>query len=179
MKRFATVTIIALATLAVTPALAGLWEDVYRGLQIATIPAGNTGGNRFGRLAIVQNEVGEGYRLELDRRFGVDSFGRPEVYEFGNYELEMSGALQSTLSYTTKGLLTANAELLMSDLSYEFRGKTGAQDATLSGTLNMSGDLEINQLGFYTLNFDLQNNPSGVVVGWFGGGLPGWIAGGL
>ena len=164
MQRLATATFIALIVLTTAPAQAGLWQDVYRGLEIATIPAGNTGGNRFGRLAIVQNEVGEGYRLELDRRFGVDSLGRPEVYDFGNYELEMSGALQASMSYTTKGLLTANAEILMNSLSYEFRGETGVQDLSLSGTLNMDSDLQINELGFYTLNVDIQNNPSELLV---------------
>ena len=165
MKRLRTAIIVALtAVLTSTPALASLWEDVYRGLEILTVPAGNTGGNRFGRLAIRQNEFGEGYRLELDRRFGVDTFGRPEVYEFGNYELQLSGSLQSTLSYTSKGLLTGNAEFLTNALSYELRGKTGAQDVTLSGVLDVAGEMEINQLGFYTLDFDLSNNPSGLLL---------------
>jgi hypothetical protein len=160
----------AVAWLCATPTFAGLFEDVYRGLEIFTTPASTRTGARTGQLRIMPNEFGQGYRLELDRSFGPDNRGQPEVFDFGNFELELSGAVQSTLQYTRRGILTGNAEVLARDLTYSLRGKSGGQDLELSGTLNVDQELEINRLGFYSLQLDVNNIESaltaeGIAVG--------------
>lgn len=157
-----------------TPALGGLFEDLYRGLDIFATPSGSplqglpgggrANGARFGRLRIVPNEFGQGFRLELDRTFGVDSRGRPETFDFGNFELQISGPVQSTLQFTRRGILTGNAEVFANNLAYSLRGKSGGQDIELRGLLNISQQLEVNRLGFYSLNLQIDNTNSSLVA---------------
>jgi hypothetical protein len=156
------------------PALGGLWEDLYRGLDIYATPTGypvqvapgggQVNGNRFGRLRVVPNELGEGYRLELDRNFGVDTRGRPEVYDLGNFELQLSGATQATLGFTRRGILTGNADIFAGNLNYALRGKSGGQDFELTGLLNVANRLEVNRLGFYTLQLEINNTNSSLTA---------------
>ncbi len=146
---------------------ASIWEDLYFGLGVLATPSGTpvtaaTGGGqqngeRFGRLRIVPNQPGNGYDLEFDRTFGLDSRGRPEVLDLGSFELQLSGATQATLGITTTPIPTLSAQVLAGNLNYSVRGKSGAQDATLSGTLNASQNFEVNQLGFYTLSLQVEN----------------------
>lgn len=149
-----------LAGLVVLPASADIWEDVYRGLQIATIPVAQRGGERFGRVGILPNRLGDGYRLEFDRNFGLNNLGRPEVYDLGNLELELRGSIQGTFGFTRRGIPTANGDLTATNLTYALRGKTGAQDLTLEGTLNLNQQIEVNPLGFYTVDIDVNNTAS-------------------
>jgi len=149
--------VLAASLLLSSPALAGLFEDIYRGLGVFTTPVEAVGGNRFGRLAIVPNRLGRGYRVEVDRSFGADSRGRPEVYDLGNYELQLSGDVQATFGFTRRGLMAGNADIFANNLNYALRAKSGAQDAALTGTLNVGGQMEVNQLGFYTLNLEIDN----------------------
>lgn len=145
------------------PALGGLFEDLYRGLEIYTTPAGSRTGARNGRLVIRPNEFGEGYRLEVDRSFGADNTGRPEVFDFGNYELQLSGSTQATFAFTSEGILTGNADIFANNLNYALRAKSGGQDIALAGTLNVSQQLEVNRLGFYTLQLQISNTNSNLV----------------
>lgn len=152
------------------PALGGFWEDLYRGFDIYATPSGfptqavagggRANGARFGRLRIVPNEFGQGYRLELDRTFGVDTRGRIEAFDLGNFELLLSGATQATLQFTRRGILTGNADVFANNLNYALRGKSGGQDFELRGTLNVSQQLEVNRLGFYSLNLEISNTNS-------------------
>lgn len=180
--RRSTILNIVVGTGLVASAHAGLWETVYRGLDIVTTPSGGplqqTGngtlvnGQRAGRLRIVPNGViGDGYRLEMDRSFGVDSSGRPEVFRFGPYgDLTLSGSTSTTASYNRMGkLLFGEANFGVSNMNYELGTKIGVQDATLTGTLNVTNTLTLNTLGFYTLNVNVANTNSqleldGVVV---------------
>ncbi|MBI5866368.1 MAG: PEP-CTERM sorting domain-containing protein [Planctomycetes bacterium] len=155
-------------------AFAGLWDNIYTGLDYLVTPSGSpinvdgngfrTNGARAGRLRIVPNRLGQGYRLELDRSFGPDSAGRPETFNLGNAELTLSGSIDSTLGFTSRLLPTGSAQSSLNGLGYELRSKTGAQDFTLIGTLNGSQDLEINPLGFYTLSLNVSNANSEVRV---------------
>lgn len=166
--RFAGLIVTALA--AGSPAVAGLWDNIYQGLDYLATPSGapinisgdgfQSNGARSGRLRILPNAAGQGYRLEFDRVFGQDSSGRPEVLDVGPYELELSGAISSTLGVTTRFLPTGNADIGLSNLNYELRGKSGAQDVTLRGTLNGGEALEVNPLGFYSLALTLNNTNS-------------------
>lgn len=175
--RFAGILIVTL--LSAGQASAGLWENIYQGLGYFATPSGSpvnfigdgfvANGQRAGRLRIVPNRAGQGYRLELDRVFGTDGSGRPEILDLGPYELELSGAVSSTLGYTTRHLPTGNADFAFTDLNYELRGKSGAQDVTLRGTLNGGQNVEINPLGFYTVALAVSNTNSqieldGVIV---------------
>lgn len=155
-------------------AFAGLWDNIYQGLDYFVTPVGSpinvdgngfrTNGSRAGRLRIVPNALGQGYRLEMDRVFGGDNSGRPEVFDLGNFELELSGSSSTTLSFTSRLLPTGNAQTSLANLSYVVRGKNGAQDMEIQGTLNGSSNLEINPLGFYTYSLDLSNSDSQVSV---------------
>lgn len=166
--------LVAASSLCATPALGGLFEDLYGGLDILATPSGSpiTGapgggranGNRFGRLRIVPNEFGQGYRLELDRTFGLDTRGRPEVFDFGNYELQLSGGIQSTLQFTGRGIPTGSADLFVNNLTYALRGKSGGQDVQLIGRLRVGQQLEVNQLGFYSLLLEVNNIESALMA---------------
>lgn len=156
--------LVTMGLLCSAPASGGLFEDIYRGLEIFTTPVGGPSGARRGRLVITPNELGRGYRLELDRTFGRDSSGRPETYDLGNFELTVFGSVQSTLEFTRRGILTGNAEIRTNNLSYSLSGKSGAQDFELSGQLNVSQDLEINKLGFYTLQLEINNAASQLIT---------------
>lgn len=165
---------------AVPLAAAGLYEDIFHGLDYVVTPLGSPtfasgdggaqNGARSGRLRIVPNRLGQGYRLEMDRSFGVDTLGRPEVYDVGPYELQLSGSMQATAGFTTRFMLIGNTDVSFSNLNYTLREKSGAQDATVTGTLNGVQQMEVNRLGFYTLRLDLSNSNSalnldGVAVG--------------
>jgi hypothetical protein len=166
--------LVAAAALLTTPASAGLFEDLYQGLDILATPTGFpvsvgsagglVNGNRFGRLRIVPNELGDGYRLELDRTFGADTRGRPEVFDLGNFELELSGPTQATLGFTRRGILTGNADVFANNLGYSLRGKSGGQDIELTGRLRVNNQLEVNQLGFYTLTLEVNNTDSALIA---------------
>ncbi len=148
----------------------GLFQDIYRGLEIMATPSGGplassfdgtrVNGQRLGRLRIVPDDVGRGHRLEFDRTFGTDSRGRPEIIDLGMYELQLAGAVQSTLSYTNRGWLIGNGTFLANNLNYSLRTKSGLQDVELFGRLNSSTSLEIDEFGFYRLNMDIGNSNS-------------------
>lgn len=176
MRRSAILNILV-GTGLVATAHAGLWETVYRGLDIVTTPSGGplqqTGngtlvnGQRAGRLRIVPNGViGDGYRLEMDRSFGADSSGRPEVFRFGPYgDLTLAGSTSATAAYNRMGkLFFGEATFGVSNMNYELGTKLGAQDATLTGTLNVTNTLTVNTLGFYTLNVNVNNSNSQLVL---------------
>jgi hypothetical protein len=156
--------LVTMGLLCSASASAGLFEDIYRGLEIFTTPVGGPSGSRRGQLVITPNELGRGYRLELDRTFGSDSSGRPETYDLGNFELTVFGSVQSTLEFTRRGILTGNAQIRTNNLSYSLSGKSGAQDFELLGRLNVSQDLEINKLGFYTLQLEINNTASELII---------------
>lgn len=149
------------------PGFGGIFEEIYRGLDLLATPSDgplfNTGdgtrvnGSRSGRLRIMPNRAGQGYQLEFDRTFGPDTRGRPEVFDAGPYELQLQGGIQSTLAYTRRYLPTGSADTTINNLQYAIRGKSGLQDVQLSGTFNGATSLEINALGFYSLQADIRH----------------------
>lgn len=155
-------------------ATAGLFDDVYRGLQVFATPSGSpilaTGngtrvnGARTGRLRIVPDRVGRGWTLELNRGFGNDSSGRPEVLDLGAIDLELSGTMDATMGYTRRGFLIGNGELNFNNLQYTLRAKTGLQDAELTGTFAMQSTIEINQFGFYETTLNISNANAQILV---------------
>jgi len=156
--------LVIVALLCAAPAWGGLFDDIYRGLELFTTPVGGPSGARRGRLVIRPNELGKGYRLELDRTFGSDANGRLETYDLGNFELQLFGSIQATLEYTGRGILTGNAEIRTNNLSYALRGTSGAQDFELFGQLDISQNVEINQLGFYSLQLEVNNTESELIA---------------
>lgn len=191
MNRSRTIGVVVVLALAAVPVGAdGLFRDIFHGLDLAVTPSGSpvttlanglrVNGARTGRVRVVPNRLGDGYRLELDRTFGADDTGRPEIFDAGPYELQLDGSIQSTLGFTRRNFFgndhTHNSFFIgsgnigIANLNYELRETSGAQDITLRGTLNASGRIEVNQLGFYTLSLNVSNTNSelemdGVVVG--------------
>ena len=174
MRRLAIWVLLVLVAWSMPSAQGGLFEDIYRGLELVVTPSGapiigtadgfRVNGQRRGRLRILPDSAGQGYTLEFDRSFGLDSAGRPEVLDLGMYELELSGNTSATFGYTKRGMLIGNGDLVFNNLTYSLRGKTGAQDFDLRGTLGVSSSLELNQLGFYTLKMDVSNTNSALIV---------------
>lgn len=161
-------TCLFVATLAFSlPSIGGIFEEIYRGLDLLATPSDgplfNTGdgtrvnGSRSGRLRIMPNRAGRGYQLEFDRTFGPDTRGRPEVFDAGPYELQLQGGIQSTLAYTRRYMPAGNADTIINNLQYAVRGKSGLQDVQLSGTFNGTTSLEVNALGFYSLQADIRH----------------------
>jgi len=148
-------------------ARAEFYGDLFRGLQVLAIPSGGPvfrgpggaafNGQRSGRVRIVRLGPAQGYRLEFNRTFGPDSFGRPEVFDLGNFEVQLSGGTAFDATITRRGIPTFNFNANVNNLNYSIRGKTGAQDFTLNGTLRLVENIEINPLGFYTLNLNVSN----------------------
>ncbi len=175
MSRVRFVSLLLGTTLLSVTAWGGIFEDLYTGLNLYGTPTGfsggaQTNGGRLGRVRVVPNRLGRGYRVEVDRTFGNDAFGRPEVYDLGNYELQLSGSTQATFGYTSRGILTGNADILANNLQYTLRGKNGVQDIEVQGRLDVSSQVEVNALGFYTLHMEVNNTNSrltanGVAVG--------------
>lgn len=161
---------------------ADFWENIYTALDYAATPSGypvfasgdggRVNGARSGRVRIVPNGVvGNGYRLEFDRTFGVDSRGRGETFRFGSEsELRLQGSIQMTAGYTSSLLSDKDSwrggelNLQMSNLSYGVRTKLGAQDVELTGTLNMANTIEVNPLGFYNARINVSNANSQVLL---------------
>jgi len=174
VSRTRTLSLVLAALLSSASASGGLFEDLYTGLNVYGTPTGFAGGgrvngNRMGRVRIVPNRLGRGYRLEIDRSFGNDGFGRPEVFDLGNYELQLVGSTQATFGYTSRGILTGNADIFANNLQYALRAKNGIQDIEVRGQLDVDSQLEVNALGFYTLQLDVNHTGSrltadGVVV---------------
>lgn len=182
MKRTSVASIVVLFVAGAAVTHGGVWQDVFQGLDYLVTPTGSpvstnsdgtrVNGARSGRLRIVPNGVvGNGYRLELDRTFGVDSTGRSEVFSFGALgELTLSGTVQATAGYDAVGKAYSGfANLTVSSLNYEVKTKLGVQDATLTGTLNVNNQIQINALGFYDITIAASNANSqlaldGVVV---------------
>lgn len=156
----------------------GIWENFYRGLDILSTPSGSpliqtsdgtrVNGARSGRVRIVQNGVvGKGYRVEFDRSFGVDTTGRPEVFRFaGLGEITLSGSTQVTAGYTrpVKGLYFGESSFTVNNLNYDMQAGAGLQNARLTGTLNATGVLNANMLGFYELTLNVRNTNSQFTV---------------
>lgn len=152
----------------------GLWTNLYRGLDVFATPTGgplgvtNDGlrfnGQRSGRLRFTPDRLGGGWNLELDRTFGTDSTGRPEIYDLGALELEMTGNTSSTFGFTTRGFKIGNGTTSLNQLNYTLRGKTGLQDFELTGILNGQSDIEINQFGFYDYTLNVSNAGSQFTV---------------
>lgn len=159
-------------------ASAGIWENFYRGLDILSTPSGNpvvqttdgtrVNGARSGRVRIVPNGVvGKGYRVEFDRSFGVDTSGRPEVFRFaGLGEITLSGATQVTAGYTRpiKGLYFGESSFTVNNLNYDMQAGAGFQNARLTGTLNATGVVNANMLGFYEVTLNVSNTNSQFTV---------------
>ena len=178
MKRRTLAALVGVGLLGMLTAEAGLWNNIYRGLDYAATPTGSPiysasdgtriNGARSGRLRIVPNGVvGKGYRLEFDRSFGVDSTGRPETMRFGCCsEMTLQGSTQATASYSRCGdkFLGGDLTFTTSNLGYDVRTKLGAQDVEISGVLNAFGGMEANMAGFYQLNLNVSHASSQIVV---------------
>jgi hypothetical protein len=155
---------------------ADLWQNVWRGLEVLSTPLGGplnsladgtrTNGARAGRLRIVPSGIGDGYEIQFDRTFGVDSRGRSETLQLaGLAEITLDGATQATLGYNGSGAFrTYRADFFANNLTYSLRSKNGIQDVQLVGILSASNAFEINPLGFYTLNVSIRNTSSQLFV---------------
>lgn len=172
MKRFAG-SILGISLLA-APASAGLFEDVFSGLRVLSTPSGfpvttlqdgtRVNGQRVGRLRLVPDELANGYSLEFDRSFGADVGGRPEVFDLGPVELELSGNTTMTAGFSRRGFMIGSLDFASNNLNYSLRASSGAQNTELSGQLISNGSMEINQFGFYTLDLQVDNTQAQLSV---------------
>jgi hypothetical protein len=161
---------------ACTPAEGGVFEDIYEALEFYATPSGfpitstsdgmRVNGQRSGRLRIVPAALGQGHELQLDRSFGVDTRGRPEILRLGGVaELELAGLTQLTLGYYGKQKFrTVRGNMAINSLDYSYRTSLGVQDMEFNGTLLGGGIAEINPLGFYEVGLTLSNSNSELVL---------------
>jgi hypothetical protein len=166
--------LIVVAMLTVPLAQAGLYEDLFQGLDLLATPSGSpiigtadgtrVNGNRSGRLRIVPDRVGRGHTLEFDRTFGADSRGRPEILDLGLIQLQLNGATSVTLGYTGRGFFIGNADIFANNLGYAWRLKSGLQNVEGTGTVNLQQQIEVNQFGFYNALIRLSNSDSQIRI---------------
>jgi hypothetical protein len=162
------------AVFAADAAQAGFFQDLYQGIGYAATPLGGptsttsggvrVNGQRAGRLRIVPDQAGQGYRVEFDRAFGGDALGRPEIIDLGNLEIELSGPIGATASFSTRGIPAAQLSFDAVNLNYSLRAKTGAQDAELIGTLTVANAVDINAFGFYDMSLGVSNANADLIV---------------
>lgn len=176
MRRFSIPVVLIVLTLGSATADAGLWTNIYRGLDYAATPLGfpitttsngtRINGARSGRLYIAPSGVGGGYELQFQRNFGPDATGRLETLRLGALgEVTLNGQIAATAGYNNSYLndgefKAARASLTVNDLAYNVRTKLGAQDAIIAGNLQVAGNIEINALGFYDLGLNISNTDS-------------------
>lgn len=172
MTRSVCIALVVVAAWGISTAQAGFWQDVFNGLGVLATPSGFplqdagdgnlVNGARNGRVRIMPNGLGGGYRLELDRRFGADSRGRPETFRYGGVEMTLEGELQGTAGYNNWGskFRSGFADLTINNLAYTLKTVSNAQDIELTGTLNVQQELEINEAGFYSLTLNVANTDS-------------------
>jgi hypothetical protein len=173
MKRFV-IASVAAGAMGAASAHAGIFQDVFRGLQIVSTPSGSpvlpqvdgsrVNGQRVGRVRIVPETLGQGYSVEFNRNFGLDTTGRPETFDLGPVDLELNGATAMTAGFTRRGFLIGTMNFSANSLDYLLRAKTGAQNAELSGTIDANGTIEINQFGFYDASVLVTNANSRLTV---------------
>jgi hypothetical protein len=162
------------ASMLTVGAQADLARDLFRSLELYATPSGNvvqTGlggirvnGQRQGQIRIEPNQFSEGWELIVDRTFGLDSAGRPETIDLGPIELTLQGSTATTASFSKRGFLEGNLNMIANNLNYQLRTTTGPIDATMTGTFNMNNNLQINQFGFYDLQVDLSQSNSTLLV---------------
>lgn len=161
-------------TLAAPSAQAGFFESLYGAFYVASTPSGGpvgftssgarVNGSRLGRVRVVPNRLGDGWRFEFDRAFGPDQFGRPEVFDLGNLELQLQGSTATTAEFTTRGIPQVEFQSSINSLNYTLRGVTGGQDFELDGVLDLFSTVDINPLGFYDLSVNVANQNSELVL---------------
>lgn len=154
--------------IAASPAFGGLFENIFFGLQAAATPSGSpvittssglrVNGQRTGRVRVVRNVPGQGFRLEFDRGFGNDALGRPEILDLGPLEVQLQGQTTMTVDVTRRFIPTLTSNVQFNNLAYSLRAKSGLEDVELQGTLNVVQNFEINPLGFYRLQLDVRNS---------------------
>ncbi|MDX2200142.1 MAG: PEP-CTERM sorting domain-containing protein [Phycisphaerae bacterium] len=174
MRKLSASAAVAASGLLVSSASAGVFQDVFRALDLLSTPSGapalltgdgtRVNGARAGRVRILPDELGNGYSLEFDRTFGQDSQGRPETFDLGPVDLTLAGDTQLTAGYTDRGFLIGNVDLSVNALNYNFRARSGAQNTNITGRLDVTNNLEINQFGFYNLSVNATNSGSTVTV---------------
>jgi hypothetical protein len=155
---------------------AGVYTDIWQALDLAATPSGfpiqltgdgaRVNGSRSGRLRIVPTTLGQGYELQFDRTFGVDTRGRPEVLRLGGAgEIELSGLTQMTLGYSgRKNFRSIDGSAIVNNMSYRFSTKLGVQDAEITGALNGAAIFNVNPLGFYNVRMQIDNVNSSVLL---------------
>lgn len=173
MKRALVAGTVSLGLLSAS-ASAGVFQDVFHGLQLAATPSGfpvlptsdgtRVNGQRAGRVRIIPETLGQGYSLEFNRSFGLDSGGRPETFDLGPVDLQLNGNTAMTAGFTRRGFLIGSMNVNAQGLDYLLRAKSGIQDAELSGTIDANSTIEINQFGFYTINTLVTNSGSRLTV---------------
>lgn len=167
--------IAGLSLFCASTAHAGLFDNLYQGLNYAVEPTGSPitpaagggfqNGARFGRVRVVPDRLGQGYRLEIDRDFGSDVTGRPEIFNVGVAQLQLQGSTQATAEYTKRfNFLTGSFNSSVQNLVYDLHTNIGAQDAKLTGTFNETTNLTVNELGFYTLTLNAANTNSNIAL---------------
>lgn len=163
---------VAVATFTVD-ASAQFFRDVFRGLQFATTPIGPVfqtadgaivNGARLGRIRFEENQFGDGWEVLIDRNFGPDSTGRPEIFDLGPLELELAGQTNTTLGFTRNGFLIGSLDQVFNNVGYRLAVTTGAADATVTGVLNIGNSIDINQFGFYEAVVNVSNDSSSLIV---------------
>lgn len=162
------------AVIGSSSASAGIFQDVFHGLQLVATPSGfpvftsgdgtRVNGQRTGRVRIIPETLGQGYSLEFDRRFGADSAGRSETFDLGPVDMQLDGSTSMTAGFTRRGFLIGSLNFNANALNYVIRGKTGAQNTELNGTIDAGGNIEINQFGFYDASLIITNSNSRLLV---------------
>lgn len=134
-------TLAAVVLAGATPAQAGLYKDLARGLALLDY-----------RISGERNILGDG------QTFNANAFYNNRRFDFGVAELDLTGTVSMSAGFTRRGVPGADFSLNTGGvpLSYSFK-INGAQDVRASGSVLIDIDTDINALGFYDQTFQISN----------------------
>lgn len=134
-----------------SPAEAQFYRSLLRGLSRASAPAAPSG-QRFGQFRISPVPGTDGWRLDMNRSFGPDAFGRPNRIDLGLYSLTLNNGQIVTQAEFSRGILPQVSFFSNTPeaIDYSVSLNTGFQDFEINNAqLAWTTQWNVNALGFY------------------------------
>jgi len=139
------------------PAWADFWAHVASTLSDIANPRG--GGMRSGSFVFSYEPFMDGWRVDFQRTFGPDAYGRPNRLDFGPIDLTFNSGSLVWSGQFNRRLLPA-AEFTFSTptpIDYTLTVNTGFQDARVDGQILVDSAGHMNILGFYDYELTVSN----------------------
>lgn len=134
-----------------SPAEAQFYRSLVRGLARASAPTAPSA-ERFGQFRISPVPLSDGWRLDWNRSFGPDAFGRPNRIDVGLYQVTLNNGQTVVQAEYSRGILPQVSFFSNTPeaIDYSVRFNTGFQDFEINNAeLAWTTQWNVNRLGFY------------------------------